>query len=236
MELFFLVFAVGLGAMVQGSVGFGFALVVVPALTLVLPKALPATVLLLSMPMATYMATKERRAIDVSGLVYLLLGRLVGTFGGVVLLFVVPEHYLSVLFGSLVLLAVLTSSFSAKVPLRNQTRAVGGVASGIMGTAAGIGGPPLALIYQSRSGPEIRATLAIAFSVGTAISLFALWIAGRVGSEQLLLALEFLPALLLGLWGARFVTGVLSGRWLRPAILLFAAVSGLTAVLLGITG
>ena len=58
MEFLVLFVAVGLGAVVQGSVGFGFALVVVPALTLVYPEALPATVLLLTMPMAaTMMAT-----------------------------------------------------------------------------------------------------------------------------------------------------------------------------------
>ena len=228
--------AVGLGAAVQGSVGFGFALVVVPALTLVRPEVLPAAVLLLTMPMAATMAVRERRAIDVPGLAYLLSGRLAGTLGGVVLLSLVPERFLSVLFGSLVVVAVLTSLFSSRIGLRNRTRVMGGVVSGIMGTAAGIGGPPLALIYQSRSGPQVRATLAVAFAVGTTISLSALAIAGRVGQEHLLLALGLLPALLTGLWGAKFATGLLARRWLRPAILLFAAVSGLTAVILGIIG
>lgn len=93
----------------------------------------------------------------------------------------VPDGYLSVLFGGVVLLAVLASSFSPEVNLRNRTRMVGGLASGIMGTAAWIGGPPLALIYQSRSGPQMRATLAVAFSMGTIISLSVLAIAGRVG-------------------------------------------------------
>ena len=226
--------AVGLGAMVQGSIGFGFALVVVPALTLIRPEALPATVLLLALPLGATMAVRERRAIDVSGLGYLLLGRVTGTFAGVGLLLLVPDSYLSVLFGSLVVAAVLASSVSPEIDLRNRTRVTGGVASGIMGTAAGIGGPPLALIYQSHSGPQIRATLAVAFSMGTVISLLALAIAGRVGPEHLLLALGLLPALLLGLWSARFAAGLLAGRWLRPAILLFAAVSGLVAVLLGI--
>ncbi len=146
----------------------------------------------------------------------------------------VPDSYLSVLFGSLVVAAVLASSVSPEMDLRNRTRVTGGVASGIIGTAAGIGGQPLELIYQSRSGPQIRATLAVAFSIGTVISLLALAIAGRVGPEHLLLALGLLPALLLGLWSTRFAAGLLAGRWLRPAILLFAAVSGLVAVLLGI--
>ena len=64
--------AVLVGAMVQGSVGFGLALVVVSVLTLVRPEALPATVLLIVTPLGVFMAFKERRAIDVSGLAYVL--------------------------------------------------------------------------------------------------------------------------------------------------------------------
>jgi uncharacterized membrane protein YfcA len=71
--------AVGLGAVVQGSVGFGFALVVVPALTLIRPEVLPATVLLLTLPMALTMAVRERHAMNISGLAYLLFGRVVGS-------------------------------------------------------------------------------------------------------------------------------------------------------------
>jgi hypothetical protein len=64
--------AVLMGARVQRSVGFGLALVVVSALTFVRPEALPATVLLIVMPLGVFMAFKERRAIDVSGLAYVL--------------------------------------------------------------------------------------------------------------------------------------------------------------------
>jgi uncharacterized membrane protein YfcA len=235
-EFLVLFVAVGLGAVVQGSVGFGLALVVVPAMTLVSPEALPATVLLLTMPMASVMAARERHAIYAPGLVYLLSGRLLGTLGGVGLLLLVPDDYLSVLFGSLVVVAAFASSSNPKIDLSNRIRVGGGIVSGVMGTAAGIGGPPLALIYQNREGQEIRATLAVAFAMGTAISLLVLALAERVGLDHLLLALELLPALLLGLWGAGFTAKLLSGRWLRPALLLFAAVSGFAAVLLGIAG
>jgi uncharacterized membrane protein YfcA len=81
-ELLVLFVAVAVWAVVQGSIGFGFALVAVPVLTLLRPEALPATVLLLVTPMAA-MALRKRCAVDVPGLVYLVSGRLVGTLGGV---------------------------------------------------------------------------------------------------------------------------------------------------------
>jgi uncharacterized membrane protein YfcA len=157
------------------------------------------------------MSFKERRAIDVSGLAYMLSGGLLGTLGGVGLLLLVPDRSLSVLFGVLVVLAALTSAVDQDLPLRNPTRLATGVASGNMGTATGIGGPPLALVYQSRSGPEVRSTLVVAFFVGTAISLLALALSGSADISHLVLALELLPALFLGLWAANYVTGLLSG-------------------------
>jgi hypothetical protein len=60
---------------VQGSVGFGLALVVVPVLTPVRPKALPATVLLIVTPLGAFMAFKERRDRRL-WLAYVISGRL----------------------------------------------------------------------------------------------------------------------------------------------------------------
>ena len=72
--------------MVQGSVCFGLTLVV-SAMSLVSHEALPATVLLFAIPMASVMAARERRAIYIPGLVHPRSGRLLGTLGGVGLLF-----------------------------------------------------------------------------------------------------------------------------------------------------
>ncbi len=55
MKLLVLLFAVAAGAVVQGLIGFGFALVVVPVLTFVRPEVLPATVLLLTLPLSVTM-------------------------------------------------------------------------------------------------------------------------------------------------------------------------------------
>ncbi len=111
-----------------------------------------------------------------------------------------------------------------------------GIASGVTSTAAAIGGPPLALIYQGRSGAELRSTLAISFVVGIVMSLAGLALAGKVEGWHLVLALQLLPGLLVGLWASRWVVERLDERWLRPAVLTFAAVAGLTVVFLGLQG
>ena len=95
------------------------------------------------------------------------------------------------------------------------------------------GGTPLALVYQDRSGAELRSTLAISFVVGIAMSLVGLGLAGQVEGRHLLLALQLLPCMLVGLWVSRWVVERFDERWLRPAVLAFAAAAGLVIILLG---
>jgi uncharacterized membrane protein YfcA len=56
--------AVAAGAVIQGSIGFGYALVAVPAMVLLLPWAVPVTPLFLALPMTLLMSAREWRSID----------------------------------------------------------------------------------------------------------------------------------------------------------------------------
>ena len=225
--------AVVIGAVIQGSIGFGYALVAVPAMVLLLPWAVPVAPLVLALPMTVLMSAKEWRSIDLGGFALITGGRLLGTIAGVVLLVLVPKGYLSTLTGLLIMAAALGSFLKPDFEVRNSTRLTGGIASGVVGTVAALGGTPLALVYQDRSGAELRSTLAISFVVGIAMSLVGLGLAGKVEGRHVVLALELLPGLLVGLWASRWVAKRLDERWLRPAVLIFAAVAGLVIILLG---
>jgi uncharacterized membrane protein YfcA len=226
-------FAVAIGAIIQGSIGFGYALVAVPALVLLLPWSVPVAPLLLALPMTVLMSVREWRSIDFGGFFLITTGRLLGTIAGVALLVFVPGGWLSTLTGLLILAAALASLFKPSFEVRNGTRLTGGIASGVVGTVAALGGTPLALVYQDRSGAELRSTLSISFVVGIAMSLIGLRLAGKVEWRHFVLALELLPGLLVGLWASRLVVKRLNERWLRPAVLTFAAVAGVVIVLLG---
>ncbi|MDQ4127796.1 MAG: sulfite exporter TauE/SafE family protein [Actinomycetota bacterium] len=226
--------AVAAGAVIQGSIGFGYALVAVPAMVLLLPWAVPVTPLFLALPMTLLMSAREWRSIDLGGFVLITGGRLIGTVVGVGLLVLAPQGYLSVLTGLLILAAALGSFLRPTFEVNDRTRLAGGVASGVVGTVAALGGTPLALVYQDRSGAELRSTLAISFVVGIAMSLVGLALAGKVEGRHVVLALELLPGLLIGLLVSRWVVERLDERWLRPAVLAFAAVAGLVIVLLGL--
>ncbi|MBA2312495.1 MAG: sulfite exporter TauE/SafE family protein [Actinobacteria bacterium] len=222
-------------AAIQGSIGFGFSLVVVPTLTLIEPRLLPAAILLVALPMTIFLTYRERHAVDLRGLALTSAGRIFGTGAGLWLLTIVPDDDLAVLMGSIILVAVVVSAFAPDFESRSGAHLSAGVASGVMGTAAALGGPPLALAYQSRPGPVLRATLSASFVIGALMSLTGLLIVGRIDGSHARLAVELLPGVALGLWLSKRTIHLLDRRWLRPAILIFAGAAGIVTVVTGIS-
>jgi len=99
------------------------------------------------------------------------------------------------------------------------------MASGFAATTTGVGGPPMALTYQNSDPATMRATISAFFSIGTILSLGALWLAGEVGVRQLQLTLLILPGVALGIITARRVKHLLRPETVRPAVLVICTVA-----------
>lgn len=224
-----------IGALVQRTVGLGFGLVTAPPLSLLWPELVPAALVLLSMPLTTSMAWADRGAVVTRDLGPALLGRAAGAGVGAALLAVIAPAALSLVVGIMVVCAVALSLTRPHVPTTAGWLGAAGVVSGIMGTTAGTGGPPLALAYQHASGPRLRGTLAAMFLAGHAMSLIALAVIGRVGAIHLGVALATLPLLAGGVWAGSRLASRLDGGRLRPAVLLVAGAAGMVAIARGVT-
>lgn len=219
--------ATAIGATMQGAVGFGMNLVTVPVLALVQPKALPVTVIMLGIPISIGMARYEWRSVDRSGVAWMIAGRVPGSVGGALIVATVSTSALQAIAGGIVFALVIASVATPPLRVRRGTQMAAGVVSGVTGTSAGIGGPPLALLYQHHPGPTMRSTLAAAFMFGTALSLVTLGAAGQVGADQVFLGAGLAPVVVAGSVAGRRFHRFLERGWLRPAVLVFA---GLTAV------
>lgn len=219
-----------LSAFVQGSLGIGFALIVAPVVGMLKPELLPVTLLLLMLPLNLHVAVREREHVDWPGTTWITVGRLAGTFAGLWLLAALSLDQLDLAVGVFTVVAAGAALVAPPfTPNRPSALAVG-LFTGITETATGIGGPPLALLYQHAKAPVLRATVALCFLVGEVMSLMVLAISGRLGSEQLLAALYLAPAVLLGSAVSRLAHHRIAGRGLRLAVLSFAIVSGLVLI------
>ncbi len=223
--------AAAAGAAVQGSVGFGLSLVAVPILAIIDPRLVPGPVLCVAIVLTLLLSHRERGSIDLFGVTWGLAGRVPGTALGAAALVVMPQDKLSLVFGVLVLLAVGMSASRLRVRPTPLSLVGAGLLSGVMGTTAAIGGPPIALVLQHSSGARLRGTLSGFFLVGASVSLLALVVVGRFGRQELLLALALLPGILLG-----YAISGRTARWLdrgytRVAVLTAATVAAIVVIL-----
>jgi uncharacterized membrane protein YfcA len=188
------------------------------------------TVIVLGLPISIGMARHERHALDRVGVGWIIAGRVPGTIIGASIVATVSTSVLQAIAGAIVLALVVASVAIPPLGIRRRTQIAAGVVSGVTGTSAGIGGPPLALLYQHQPGPTMRSTLAASFLFGTLLSLVTLGLARQVGVDQVLLGVGLAPVVVAGSVAGRRLHGFLDRGWLRPAVLLFAAITAVTAL------
>jgi uncharacterized membrane protein YfcA len=223
--------ALALGALVQGSVGFGMALVAAPLLTLIDPILVPGPVIAVGLISSGLVAVRDREAMDLSALKSAVPGLLIGSLTAATMLSYIAVDHIGVTLGGLVLVAVLLSVLGLHVAPTPRNLFYASTLAGFMDTTASIPGPPLALIYQRAAGPRLRATLAPLFISSGVISLATLSAFDRFGRVELTLALLLIPGVLTGLALSAYTSRRIDSGSVRHAVLLVAAAAGVAAIL-----
>jgi len=222
---------VTLGALLQGSVGFGLGMFSVPFLVLIDTRFVPGPLLCSSIALTLLLTQREWHAVRVAELKWAIVGRVFGIAAAMGALVIVPQRQIGLLFGTLVIAAVLLSASGLRVHVTAGALLGAGVLSGFMGTAVSIGGPPMALLYQHESGSRIRGNLSAFFVVGVSMSLVGLHLVGRFGMQEFLIALSLLPGVLLGYAVSRHTAGILDRGYIRTGVLWVSAASALAVLI-----
>lgn len=224
-------FAVFAAAIIQSGIGMGFGLVAGPALLLIDPALVPSAVIVVGTPVGAWATIRDRDQIILRELGIASIGRVLGALvaSQTMVLLLSPQAF-KVLFATVLLLVVALSVVRLHPRFNLRTLFAAGIVSGITGTIAGLGGPPLALVYQDSHSRKVRATLNATITLGGLVSLAFLWAYGLVTSKSLWYALLLMPGLVLGIWCSRYLHGFLDQR-LRPVILGTCCLYGFGALL-----
>lgn len=219
-----------MAAALQASIGFGLALVAAPLLALLDRNYVPGPLMVSGLALGVIMAWRERDAIDLAGLRAATVGRVLGVIPAGYALALVSQSTFDVLFATLVLAAV---GLSLLRPVAHPTTSAvfgASVLSGFMGTITAIGGPPMALVYQSAAGPTLRSTLAVIFVIGSIISLVALAVIGRFGITEMHYAAPLLIGVVIGAGISQPLLGIFDRGATRPLVLGLSAASALAVL------
>ncbi len=227
-------------AVLQSISGFGFALIAVPLLAMLIgAKDAVAAASLFGMSSSIVQLAITRGSVRWPVAGRMVAGALVGMPLGLVVLLVVEERTLRVVIAVTVLVFVAVIGSGVRLRGRGLALDVGaGFVSGVLNTSVSTNGPPLVLALQARELPPLafRGTISATF-VGSnvvAVALFAA--AGRYTPDVLRSVGSGVPALLVGwLVGARLAPRFPAERFraLVLALLVATAASALASVFVG---
>jgi uncharacterized protein len=222
--------AVLVGAVVQGSVGFGIVVVAAPFVVWAAPELMPGSMLICGFVMPLLLLGRNWG--DVSGrhLTPALAGRLALTPVGVWVVAVSSPRLIAALVGLLVLVVAVASAFAPEFEARPRNLLLAGAVTGISGTSAAVGGPFVAMTLQHEPPARLRATLAAFFTVGSLASLAGLVVAGELSRGQVQWGAILVPFLVVGYVLSGPVTRRLDDRRLRTTMLAFCVVAGLSII------
>ncbi|MGH3655028.1 MAG: sulfite exporter TauE/SafE family protein [Micromonosporaceae bacterium] len=212
-----------LGSVIQGSVGFGMALVAAPCMMLLDPSLMPGSLLMVACALALFGVVRDWRHVDWSGFGWALAGRVPGSVGGAWLVVAASPRLLGAVVGGIVLAAVVLTARTVEIPIRRESLLTAGAFSGVTATSTAIGGPVVALLYQHAPGPRVRGTLGMFFLAGTLFSLSALGVAGELDARELMAGGLMLPFMAVGLAASVPLRRYLDNGRLRWAVLAIAA-------------
>jgi uncharacterized protein len=222
--------AMAVGGCLQGAVGFGSNLVAAPLLILLAEAYVPAPIVIASILLNALMIRREGHASFDPTVKPAMVSQVPGAVLAGALLAVLPERGLSLLFAALVLLGVAVSAAGWHLRPTRRTLVGAGLAAGFMGTISGIGGPPIALVYQRSSGPTLRATLSRFFLVGGFVSVAALAASGQIDASNLRACLVTVPAAAAGFSVSRPIARRVDRGSVRPIVLLLSSVAAVAVV------
>jgi uncharacterized protein len=221
---------VAFGGVLQGLIGFGLALVAVPLLALLDPSLVPVPVLVIACAHALMSLAREFGHVDWRGVGWAMLGRLPGTVVGIWIVDSLDPKSFGVVVGAAVLVCVLLSITSWRPRPTPPSLVTAGVASGSFGTATSIGGPMVALLYQNQAGPEVRATLAAFFTLGSAVSMIGLTATGNVTAHQVWAGLALVPFLVAGFLLSGPLRRRFDAKGIRTPMLVVAGASAVVLI------
>ncbi|MGA1792687.1 MAG: sulfite exporter TauE/SafE family protein [Thermoplasmatota archaeon] len=228
-----------LAGFVQGLVGFGSGLVMVPVLVLLIePKVLIPVVLVHGLIMNELLAIEARKHIQAGRVAPILLGGLIGLPFGTYLLIILSPDIIKIMIGAVIVLfgLILLSGRAFEIKRERIFKVPIGIISGLLNGSVSMSGPPVILFFANQKVRKrnFRANTVTYFFFLNVATLFIFTLVGLITSDVLVLAGATLPVALLGIFLGTKASKVVKEKVFRKIALILVSLAGLVSLIGGI--
>jgi uncharacterized membrane protein YfcA len=234
LAIFIFLVIVSFSCFLQGIVGFGSALIIVPLALVLFDKAtVVSSMLITGIAFNYFMIRKIKTKVDHSLITILFIASLLGMMIGVVVFKLISTNLLQLTVGILAISFVLIYGLlNFNLPKSNLLTLLAGFFSGILNTSTSLSGPPVAilLLTQKREKKDFRKTLAIFFLLMNLVSVL-LFIFNKIFTERgVILGFLSIPFVLIGGYLGDRVSNRISQKKFKILILILIFLTGLYGI------
>lgn len=228
MQLLVLLVIVFVAGIIRGFLGFGSALLTVPALTLLYGPAQAVVIgTLIEIPTTLGLLPVAIRESERRTVWSMLLTFVVFVPAGALLLKAVDPELMKIVISFLVLamVGVLALQDRMVLLLSRSGTLIAGAVSGLAQGMTGMAGPLFvtALLARGENAILTRANIVALAGGLISVSVISFWIVGLITVETIIYAVLATPSILLGVWAGSALFRRLPGWNLRGIILIFLA-------------
>ncbi len=224
------------GSLVQGSVGFGFALIIVPTLLLLLPQEnVTPIVVMLSLVLNGVALYDCHRILQRKTVLLLSISGVLGVPFGVYLLQEVNATLFKLAVGLLIVILAYLLKIGWKRSSGKQTLTSFfpvGLLSGIMNGSIALNGPPVILLFAHINLEKeiFRANLLGYFFISNCFTILYFAYSNLIHQKILMDSIIYLPALLLGTLVGIKISKRIPEKIFRNVVLLIVGGMGFTLI------
>lgn len=219
-----------IGSLLQGLIGYGIGMFCAPLLFLINPNLVPAPLIILSTFITFFMVMRDKDHLQFKQVSWAIMGGFLGIVLAGIALKVTSKDQFELAFGVLILLAVIISVLGFSPKVNRKSNILAGVSSGFMGTITGVGGPPMALLYQHGEIKNIKANLTAFFLFVNIIAIITLVIIGQITPQTLLTVALCSPGMIIGLYISTKAGHIVNAHTIRHWILVLCTITSVIAI------
>ncbi len=222
-------------ALVKGSTGFGFGLLAIPLLVLMLDaKLVVAIAVPIQIVIDALILSRVWQHIEIKKVAPIVLAGAVGIPLGTFIILTISSDTLRLFVLSVVMVSslLMITGYTVRISRERLASAITGLAAGALYSSTGISGPPMVLfmLNQKWSRETFRSTLSVASICLETLTVISFAASGVINARSLGLDLVLLPVVLFSFYLATKLLARINPTIFRKLAIYLVLIAGIVGV------